>query len=146
MRARVSIDKFRLLMAGLVLVGSTALHAASDQAVAGPKLRSIAAGTAATRVAANSASDDDKAKASDKTAATSADASAKDPLANLKISDQQKLYQERADRALAENGETRVDEEDADGAFAGDDDAKSQSTAAKPKSVTAGIKCVAGCY
>lgn len=145
MPARVSFDKFRSLMAGLVCLAAVLAGATSGSALAGPQITSTTAGGGAARVSANTAAVDDKNNRSDDKMASSGEAKAKDPLADLKVSDQAKAHQERADRALAENGETRVDDEDADEGFAADDAGKSRDANARSKSVTAGIKCVAGC-
>lgn len=76
----------------------------------------------------------------------SADQKAKDPLADLAVSEKTKAHQERADRALAENGESRMGDDDDEDAPVKPAEKTLQATAAgKPKALKAGIQCLAGC-
>lgn len=137
MRTCVSTKGGRWLMGSLMATSVVLAPAAYEPAAAGPKLRSINVGAAAR--AATRPEPDEKQVAS-------AESKPNDPLANLNVSARTKAHQERADRILAENGETRIGDDATDETSASETAPGAAAPVAKPKSATAGMQCIAGCY
>jgi len=126
--------------------GSVFLPAPFLPAEANPKPRTVVVGAPAAavpRMAPAPAPASDPA-AEQKVASAEGQEKSNDPLANLNVSARTKALQERADRILAENGESRKDETDADGAFSGEPAPKPLQPS-KAKELAAGLRCIAGC-
>lgn len=141
MRVRVASSLKATLFVTAVAAGAIAGTAPFEPAEAKPKLRPIPVGAAAATAARGPQS----ASASDQqVAAADGQEKSQDPLSKLNVSERTKALQERADRILAENGESRRDEADVDSAFATGPDVKPLQPS-KTKELAAGIKCIAGC-
>lgn len=142
MRIGVASSVKSILFASAIAAGLTAGTAPFEPAEARPKLRSISvpvgAGTSAARSSQTASASDQQVTSSD------GREKSQDPLSKLNVSDRTKAHQERADRILAENGESRHDEADVDSAFATGPDVKPLQPS-KAKELAAGIKCIAGC-
>ena len=122
-------------LAVTLLSVSTAPFTAISSAEAAPK-SNVAAKVAATASAGGVVTSGAGAPA-----ASSATPTPTDPLSQLNVSEKTKAHQARADRALAENGESRSDEVDGDGLIEASAPADSQNA----KAQRAAVKCLAGC-
>lgn len=125
---------------GVAALSALAILATCGTALADAKVRSVTPAQVATQRA-----DVEKQVAA-------AEVKPKDPLTNLSVSDKAKALQERADQILAENGESRIDDdEEAEAAFATNvvekpkDTGPAKPQAAKAKTPAPTIQCVAGC-
>lgn len=131
--------------ASVIAVAATIGSSPFEPVEAKSKLRSVVVSGAAA-VPASAVARNAPPAASSEQQVASADRQEKtaDPLANLNVSPRTKELQERADRILAENGETRKDEADVDTSFA-TEPAPKPLQPSKAKELAAGIQCIAGC-
>lgn len=147
---RIGVASARAFSIAIAIAGgSVFLTAPFLPAEANPKPRTVVVGgapaAAVPRMAPPSAPAPAAAPAAEqKVASAEGQEKSNDPLANLNVSARTKAHQERADRILAENGESRKDETDADGAFSGEPAPKPLQPS-KAKELAAGIRCIAGC-
>ncbi len=133
-------------LASTIAVAATIGSSPFEPVEAKSKLRSVVVGGAAAAPATAAVARNAPPAAAPEQQVASADRQDKtaDPLANLNVSPRTKELQERADRILAENGETRKDEADVDTSFA-TEPAPKPLQPSKAKELAAGIQCIAGC-